>query len=97
MFMQMDKRTVANDLGFSVRRDDIYTLSYHEGERILKFGLELSGRQEDYNFILYSDSSLSRGWQPPYDKEAISPEKKKEILKRVLSAVEFMGKKALVV
>ena len=97
MFVQMDKKTVASDVGFSVRRDDVYTLSYLEGERIFKFGLELSGRQEDYNFILYTDSSLSRGWQPPFDKETVSPEKKKEILQRVLSAVEFMGKKALVV
>lgn len=96
MFMRMDKKTVASDLGFSVRRDDVYTLSYYEGDHVFKFGLELSGVKE-YDFLFYRDSSLSRGWQPPFDKEEVSPAKKKEIMDRVLSAVEFMGKKALVI
>jgi hypothetical protein len=96
MFMQMDKKTVASDQGFSVRREDVYTLSYQEGDHVFKFGLEPSGDKE-YDFLFYRDSSLSRTWQPPYDKEAVSPEKKNEILERVLSAVEFMGKKAFVI
>jgi hypothetical protein len=92
----MDKKTVTSDLGFTVHRDDVYTLSYHEGDRVLKFELELSGVKA-YDFIFYSNGPLSWGWQPPFDKEEVSPEKKKEILERVLSAVKFMGKTPLVV
>lgn len=97
VFVRMDKKTVASDLGFTVRRDDVYTLSYHEGDHVFKFGLELSGKPEEYNFILYTDSSISRTWQPPYEKEEVSAEKKREIIDRVLAAVKFMEKKALVV
>lgn len=97
MFLRMDKNTVASDLGFSVRRDDVYTLSYHEGDHVFKFGLEVSGKQQEYNFILYTDSSMSRAWQPPFEKEQVSAEKKREIVERVLAAVQFMGKRALVV
>jgi hypothetical protein len=94
--MRMDKKTVASDLGFSVHRDDVYTLSYHEGNHVLKFELELSGVKE-YDFIFYSDSALSRRWQPPFDKEEVSPERKKEIVERVISAVKFMEKNPLVI
>lgn len=96
MFMRMDKKTVASDLGFTVRRDDVYTLSYQEGDHVFKFGLELSGDKE-YDFLFYPDSSLSRRWQPPFDQEDVSPEKKQEIVERVLAAVKFMGKNPLVI
>jgi hypothetical protein len=92
MFMRMDKKTVASDLGFTVHRDDAFTLSYREGDHVLKFELELSGVKE-YGFLIYSDSSLSRRWQPPFDQEEVSPEKKREIMERVLAAVKFMGGK----
>jgi hypothetical protein len=96
MFMRMDKKTVASDLGFTVHRDDVYTLSYHEGEHVLKFELELSGNKE-YDFLFYRDSSLSRRWQAPFDQEEVSPEKKQQIVERVLAAVRFTGKKPLVI
>ena len=89
--MQMDKKTVASDLGFTVHRDDAFTLSYREGEHVLKFELELSGLKE-YGVLIYSDSSLSQRWQPPFDQEAVSPEKKQQIVERVLAAMKFMGK-----
>jgi len=95
--MLMDKKTVTSDQGFTVHRDDVFTLSYREGDHVFKFGLELYGNQQEYNFILYSDSSLSRGWQAPFDEEPLEPARKQEILKRVLAAVQLMGKKAMVV
>lgn len=52
MFMRLDRETVVSGKGFFVRRDDVYTLSYHEG----------------------------RACQPPFDKEGVSPEKKREII-----------------
>ena len=37
----------------------------HEGDHVFKFGLELCGSQGEHDFILYTDSYLSRAWQPP--------------------------------
>jgi hypothetical protein len=96
MFMRMDNKTVASDLGFTVRREDVYTLSYREGDHVFKFGLEVSGVKE-YDFLFYRDSSLSRRWQAPFDQEEVSPEKRQQIVERVLAAVKFMGKKPLVI
>lgn len=92
----MDKKTVASDLGFTVRRDDVYTLTYHKGDHVFKFGLEVSGVPQ-YDFLFYPDSSISRTWQPPFDKETVSAEEKQEIIDRVLAAVKFMGQNAMVV
>jgi hypothetical protein len=94
VFLRMDKKTVASDLGFTVRRESVYTLSYQEGDRVLRFGLEVSGVPE-YDFILFPDGPSSRAWQPPFDQERLSVEKKKEIIDRVVAAVKFMGQNPL--
>jgi hypothetical protein len=75
----------------------VYILGYHEGDHVFKFGLELCGSQGEHDFILYTDSYLSRAWQPPFDKEDVRAEEKQKIVDRVLAALEFMGQKALVV
>src|SRR5260221_13140524 len=90
----MDKKTVASDLGFTVRRESVYVLSYQEGDRVLRFGLEVSGVSE-YDFILYPDGPSSRAWQPPFDQEGLSVEKKKEIIDRVVAAGKIKGQKPL--
>ena len=35
--MRISKNAVASDLGFTVHRYDVYTVSYHEGDRVFKF------------------------------------------------------------
>ncbi len=97
MLMRIKTDTVVSDQGFSVCRDDVYTVSYHEGNRVFKFGLELCGPGQDHDLILYSDSSLSRTWQPPYECEPLGSVSKETIVARVVSALVFMGKRVLVV
>jgi hypothetical protein len=52
---------------------------------------------KEYDFLFYRDSSLSRRWQAPFNQEEVSPEKRQQIVERVLAAVKFMGKKPLVI
>jgi len=64
-----------------LKRADREGYEYHDGERVLLIGIY---RHEDWgldNMVIFSEQFDH--WQPPYDNEPISEEKRKEILSKL--------------
>ena len=54
---------------------------YREGDHLMKICLEHTPGAPEGTIMIYGDST--RHWEPPYEKEPISKEKRRQIVERV--------------
>ena len=75
-----------SDADFSVRLKGLHTIEYREGVRRLEAFREMLIGDPSMDI----DSSSIESWLHPYEDEVITPEKKKQILKNICDAIEFL-------
>lgn len=97
MFQRDGKRYCAiNKEGFRVERSGSpltqFILHYIEADHVLDYPLEnlTSG-----SVTLINIDSITK-WNNPYQNDAISSNKSKQIAERIVSALQFLGDKALI-
>ena len=75
-----------SDLGFSVRFRGLHDVVYREGDRVLvAFRERLTGDPS-----VDIDSASIESWEPPWQNEEISSEKKRQILENICAALDFL-------
>lgn len=80
-------RAVTSDEGYKVWLKGVKSgLEYSEGDRLIRVGVERAAGQVDW--IIYI-GSLNH-WMPPHQDDLLSEEKRRQVRKRVLSALDFM-------
>jgi hypothetical protein len=86
-------RTVRGLPGWEVEEQFPYTLEYREEyqatRRVLRLQAELTATA-DVSIILYDEPGAFR-WQPPFQRELLSPAELHPILVRVTAAVLLLG------
>jgi len=88
-FIWLNKQGVKSSKGFIVQSVSRHYFEYKEDK--LTLSIEVESGQDDrgrYNLAVYAQNI--ENWDPPYDNEAISSEKKKEIIKNIGDALDFM-------
>ena len=98
-FTKINNNGVKCDEGFVVQSMDRNEMEYREGDRRLKVYVEnwsaapvgRWSKPGEYGI----DFMLSRAehWEPPHDNELISEEKREQIKKRLIAAMNFWGYK----
>lgn len=96
-FTKLNSNGVECDEGFVVQSMDRNEMEYREGRKRLKLYVEhglkspdLAGHREyGICFML----SRAEHWEPPHDNELISEEKREQIKKRLIAAMNFWGYK----
>jgi len=83
MLNQINKQGVQSDKGWVFQRVHRFYYHYMENDFILKIVVE-SGE-------VFLDRNLR--WEPPFESDSISDEKREKIKSRVLEALRFMGSK----
>jgi hypothetical protein len=84
-------RSAWSDEGYAVRLIGLRKgLEYSEGDHIRHFDVETAST-EKASWIIYD---TKRGWEPPYQDEPLSVERREQIRHRIISALEFMKLKA---
>ena len=77
---------VESDSGFRVKiRVFSGYVEYREGRRVATISVELGSG--DALVLLYENTPVK--WNPPYESEIITEEKRKEILDNVVAALHF--------
>jgi Immunity protein 74 len=80
-------RGVISDAGFGVNLKPPHEIEYREGEKAMSVYMDMLVGDPAIDV----DSISIRSWEPPFGGEAISPEKKQQILERICAALEFSG------
>ena len=93
----VNKYAVESDEGFMVDRTGTsFTeaiMRYHEGPRVLELVLDYM----EASAATPIEVKYITNWNPPYEKEALSIEKRVEIASRICDAMKFLGDKCYVV
>ena len=78
---------VKSDSGISIKFKGFHDIEYREGDKLLMAFMErLSGDP-----AMDIDSSSIKSWEPPFDKEPPTDEKKREILENICKAADVLG------
>ena len=80
-FRRSSARSVVHADGYEVHEALPRYAEYREGDHVLRFGAELTGRKSRYDIILYANGAVR--WQPPFDGEELSAERVGTIVERV--------------
>ena len=76
-----------SDSGFLIRFRGLHDVIYREGDKVLvAFRERLTGDPS-----VDVDSASIESWEPPYQNEIISSEKKRQILDNICAALDFLG------
>lgn len=89
MFTKIGLQGVESSEGFIVGSVGRYELLYQEGEHKLIINIE-GGWDKDNKFFISIYTSTITHWQPPYENEPITEEKKQQIIQRICAALDFL-------
>lgn len=81
------RRLLGGHPGFEVSTRGRGELVYTEGDRSLRIEAEMLTGSPDW--VVYTDSI--RRWEPPYEKEPISPERKGKVIANIRSHFRDKG------
>jgi len=80
-------RSARSDEGYSVRLRGLkYGLEYREGDRVAQICVETAAVEVDW--IIYILPPIA--WLPPHQHEPISEQKRLQIRKRIVAALDFL-------
>jgi hypothetical protein len=83
-------RAARSSEGYSINlRGTKYGLEYREHDRVMQIHVERAAVEVDWS--IYPESI--RSWLPPHQDEPISDEKRRQILERIVSALNFLAVK----
>ena len=91
MFRRAGSRSALHPEGYEVREHLPSFVEYREGDHVLRFGGELTGRKSVYDIILYPP----RSWQPPFEGEGLPPDRLATVIERVSAGLQILGIRTL--
>lgn len=87
MFRRTGRRAAVHPDGYEVREHLPGFAEYREGDHVLRFGGEVTGRKSAYDIILYPP----RSWQPPFETEALPSDRLATVIERVTAGLQVLG------
>ncbi len=85
-FSLISPQKARHSSGFIIQGGDRYHIEYVEFEHVLRIPVE---DRLDPPYEIYWDQANK--WEPPFDTEIISEEKKQEIISRVQEGAKYLG------
>ena len=85
-FVQSGPQWAQSDSGFIVKSAGRYRIKYVEGEYVLVVPVERLGGP----YLMLIFVSEVKHWEPPYDKESLSPERLEEIGENIGAAMRHL-------
>lgn len=89
MFNKLGLQAAKSSDGFSVEFVKRNELAYRENNYLLLVETEAGiDKQNNWCTIIYTSTIIQ--WQPPYENEVITEEKKQQIIQRVCATLDFL-------
>jgi len=89
MFKKLGQNSVQSREGFVLSVISRNQLKYEEGDKIMMIDREAGVDRNNQWYTAIYTSNITR-WQPPYDNESITEEKKQQIVQRVCAVLDFL-------